>query len=43
MQSKGKTEFVYFVFLNGKKLLIENEYHAFSICPKYVNIRERYF
>jgi len=29
-------------FLNGNKLEIEDEYHAFFICPRYVNIRERY-
>ena len=31
-----------FCFLNGNHPIIEDEYHAFSICPKDVNIRERY-
>ena len=31
-----------FCFLNGNQRIIEDEYHAFFICPTYVNIRERY-
>ena len=31
-----------FCFLNGNQLIIEDEYHTFFICPKCVNIRERY-
>ena len=31
-----------FCFLNGNQLITEDEYQAFFICPKYVNIRERY-
>ena len=31
-----------FCFLNVNLHIIEYEYHAFFICPKYVNIRERY-
>jgi len=30
-----------FSFFNGDQRVIEDEYHAFFICPKYVNIRER--
>ena len=31
-----------FCFLNGNQLILEDEYHAFFICPTYVNIREIY-
>ena len=31
-----------FCFWKGSQFIIEDEYHAFFICPKYVNKRERY-
>ena len=33
---------MFILFLNGSQLIIESEYLTFVMCPKYVNIRERY-